>query len=570
MVSGMTMTRKVLTAAYVHASQRPGDIAFRVLKDGAWTVLSFADVVAGIEDWARRLIGLGLPRGSVVFFVLKHRHEAYVAFLGAMRAGLVPSFLPYPTPKQDAAQYWQTHDILLARVRPSAIISYGANVGILAGMTEGACGHVLDLDGFAAQPVPDVALPALDEVEGDNHIALLQHSSGTTGLKKGVILRHEQIRSQIADFSAAGDIDADCVFITWLPIYHDMGLIACFLMPFVRGGSIVAIDPFDWLARPDMFLDLIAEHRGTHCFLPNFAFSHLARTRDRRRTYDVSSMRAFINASEPPKEETMRRFREVFGPAGLRDGALQVAYGMAETVLGVSQTPMSADASVVHVDLPAFTAARRIRRVEPGSPRSTSFVSCGRIFPNIEARIDAAPGEDIGEIQVRGAYVFSGYYLNDAATTEAFDDGWFRTGDQGFMLDGEVYVCGRIKEMLIVHGRNYYATDLEGIVSDIPGVKPGRAVAFGVQEPGAPSEEAILLAETELVDPAAIAELRQTIRKVVFDRVELSLRHIEILPVGHLLKTTSGKLSRKDNRELYLSLRQGGAPVSLRPQAVPA
>ena len=265
----------------------------------------------------------------------------------------------------------------------------------------------------------------------------------------------------------------------------------------------------------------------------------------------------------------MRRFREVFASAGLREGALQVAYGMAETVLGVSQTPMNADARIVHVDLPAFTADKRVVRVEPGTPRSTSFVSCGRVFPHIEVRIDAEDGEDVGEILVRGRYVFDGYYLNDEATAAAFSDGWFRTGDTGFMLDGELFVCGRIKEMLIVHGRNYYATDIEGIVSDVPGVKPGRAVAFGVQEPGAPSEEAILLAETELDDPAAIAELRQAIRKVVFDRVELALRHIEILPVGRLLKTTSGKLSRKDNRELYLSLRNETVRPAVR-QAEPA
>ncbi len=551
---------KVLTAIASHAAVMPNKAALHLLRDGEWSTISYAGLLAETEAWARYFLSLGLPANSVVFFVLRHRREAYPAFLGAMRAGLIPSFLPFPTPKQDHETYWKGHAVLLDRIKPSAIVSYGDNVALLAALVSQLSCAVLDIEEILPLPILTTLLPSLDEVEGDKATALLQHSSGTTGLKKGVMLDFEQIRLQIKAFSTSSCIDERSVIVSWLPIYHDMGLIACFLLPFTMGATITAIDPFDWLKRPDMLLTLIEEYGGTHCWLPNFAYNHLVRTRNRNRTYDLSSMVAFLSGSEPAKPETMDRFREIFTAQGLRSGVLQVAYGMAETVLGVSQTKVGRDPKCVYLELRPLVEARKVVQVAPQDKTAkVAFLSCGLPLKDVSFQIDSPEGEDVGEVLLRAPFMFSGYYLNEEATRQAFRDGWYATGDSGFILDGELYICGRLKEILIVHGRNYYATDIENIVSAIPGVKPGRAVCFGLYDAGSASEEAVLLAESEIEDPEMLEKLRQSIRETVFNRLELTVRKIEILPLSQIVKTTSGKISREDNRTRYLERLNQGA-----------
>ncbi len=542
----------ILDALAAHAAEDATRTALTVLGDGRWTSLSYGALHGQVLDWAGRFHALSCPADSVVFFVLRHRVEMYPAFLGAMRAGLIPSFLPFPTSKQDARTYWSSHATLLARVQPRCVVTYGENVGQLASLVDGATCAVLDIDGLTqATHLAEHALPSLDTVASGERIALLQHSSGTTGLKKGVALSFDAIRWQIEAYAPAIGARHDSRIVSWLPLYHDMGLITSFLLPLTLGAEIVSFDAFDWLQRPDMLLKLIAEHRATHCWLPNFAFNHLVRTRDRKHRYDLSSLVALISCSEPAKPETIHRFRTAFAPDGLPPHALQVCYAMAETVFAVTQTARDAEPRILAVDQTALSAEKRVVPVPPGHPNAASFVSCGRPVGDIALEIAAAPGQDVGEIVLRGRFLFGGYYRNPQDSEAVLRSGAFRTGDTGFLHQGELFVCGRLKEMLIVHGRNYYATDIEEIASLVPGVKPGRAVAFALFNPGTASEEAVLLAESERVDPAEQAALRQAVRDAVFDRLELTLKTVEILPLGQIIKTTSGKISRKDNLERY-------------------
>ncbi len=556
----------ILSAVALHAEAQAGDAALLVLREGSWTVLTYADLLREANRWAALYQSRRYAPGSVAFIVLKHRCELYPAFLGAMRAGLVPSFLPYPTPKQDAETYWRSHRTLLERVRPACIISYGDNVAQLRGAAGEGC-DVLDVDALPPDPPDDYTLPPLAAVEGEERIALLQHSSGTTGLKKGVALTHGQLRRQFEAYAATVDIGRGSTVITWLPLYHDMGLISSFLLPLSVGARIVSIDAFDWLARPDSLLTLAEEHRATHCWLPNFAFNHLARTRNRRRSYDLSSFRALVSCSEPAKPETMQRFIEAFAETGLSPASLRVCYAMAETVFAVTQTAAGKPARELRVDAARLAGERRVD-TSGEDQRAIRLLSCGAPVAGVELRIVCHPGEDVGEIELRGEFLFSEYFSNPAATAECFDEGWYRTGDLGFLRDGELYVCGRIKELLIVHGRNYYATDIEEIVGQLPGAKPGRAVAFGLFDRVTASEEVVVLVESEAETEAARETLAKAVRVAVFDRLELTVRKVEILPLGRIIKTTSGKISRGENRDRYQANADQDANVGTGPLVI--
>ena len=544
----------LLTALSAHAHRDPDGALVAVQETGEWHVLTAQFLLAELEGWARSFIAAGLPPGSVLFVVLPHGTRLYTVFLGAMRAGLVPSFLPVPTVKQDPGLYWQSHAALFARVDPGGIVTCREQLERVRAIADPGC-RLFDVDQVDDADTP---LAPLHDVESPTAIALLQHSSGTTGLKKGVALTFGQIARQVEVYSQAVSMTADDCVVSWLPLYHDMGLITGFLMPLSIGCRVVSIGAFDWLGRPDQLLHLIAQERATHCWLPNFAFNHLIRTRDKKGRYDLSSIRRFVSCSEPAQADTIDRFEAAFGDHGLRPDALAVCYAMAETVFAISQTREAGRPATVRLDGEELSRHSRVVAAGAASPTDMRVVSCGPLVDGIECRVDAAKNQDTGEVQVRGGFVFDGYYRNEEDTRASFTaDGWYRTGDIGFFHQGELYLCGRSKEILIVHGRNYYATDIERIASGVPGIKPGRVVAFGIVDRNTASEEAVVLAEA-LAETADPADLESSIRRAVSDLLELSLRQMIIVPAGHIIKTSSGKVSRRENRRLYLE-RAGAA-----------
>jgi acyl-CoA synthetase (AMP-forming)/AMP-acid ligase II len=551
------------------AETTPAKPAIVVGRKGQWTQFSFADLQDETERWARTWRGQCDTPGSVVFLIAQHGMAMYPAFLGAMRAGLIPSFLPYPTPKQDPELYWRSHKTLFARVQPACILSYAELLPTLRDMMAETSCAILDI-AFLSACRYAAELPVAPDESDPHSIALLQHSSGTTGLKKGVALSYEQIRAQIVAYAASIKGTADDRIVSWLPIYHDMGLITSFLLPITMGATIVSIDAFEWLARPDMFFDEIRRFAGTLAWLPNFAFNHLVRTRDRDRVYDLSTIRALIDCSEPCKPETVDLFEATFAEHGLRRGAIQSCYAMAEIVFGVTQSALGERPRAIDVDRAAFTLHGEIVLVGEGHKDKLRFLSCGKPIDGVSLRI-APKAKDggwvkfsnglaalglskkpppellVGEIQLFSSFLFNGYFRNKSANDAAFDGAWFRTGDMGFVYEGELYVCGRIKEMLIVHGRNYYANDIEDVVNRVDGIKPGRVVALGVYDPVTATEEAVIMAETVLPEGDKRAALGQAIRTQVFNTLSLSLRRVEIASEGTLIKTTSGKISREEN-----------------------
>lgn len=490
------------------------------------------------------------PAG-VVFVIVKHRLMQLPLFVGCMRAGFIPSFLPFPSAKQDPDLYWQSHAEVIERTRPAAIVTYDDLIDGVAAIADKLGVPVLDIDHLNGDP-ETLSLPAEDS------IALLQHSSGTTGLKKGVALTYRQIDRQVQSYVKAAGLDPSSIVVSWLPYYHDMGLFTAFVTPLSVGATIVSFDAFEWVAQPDLLLRLIERFRGTHCWLPNFAFNHLVNTAPTDRRFDLTSVKSLVSCSEPVRSSTFDLFAARFEAEGAPRSKLRACYAMAETCFAVSETPIGEGYESVWYDAEGIEGAARAVRRSPGTPGSRPYVSNGEAIEGIDVRILAeasaplAAGVPVGEILLRGEFVFSGYFGNDAMTRAAFHGEWYRTGDIGFIDNGQLFVTGRKKDVLIVHGRNYYAHDIEAVASSVPGIVPGRAVALGVMNELVGSEEAIILAETELSEMEHPA-LQRKVKQRIYGALELTPKKVQLVPPGSLIKTTSGKISRSENLARFLA-----------------
>lgn len=559
----VTEPSTILTRLAAHAMAHPTRPCLLIQHAGLWQQFSFADMQSEVERWANLIAeAVGQPRGDddIIFIIIDHRAEAYPAYLGAMHAGFTPAFLAYPTPKQDAELYWQTHSELLNIARPAAILSYQGALPKLGSLTAAFTCVLLDID-VLARATPRAAIEPVLRQSCD--IALLQYSSGTTGLRKGVALSFGQIDAQIGAFAQAIRATKADRIVSWLPLYHDMGLFTAFLMPLSLGAMVIAIDAFDWLARPSILLELIDTYQASLCWLPNFAFNHLLRTRDETETFSLASMRAFIDCSEPCRPETLLAFAEGFAHCGLRPESLQICYGMAEAVFAVTQTSpghmprtLSVDSHMMQTQGRAVIATAQTKMVQ-------NYLSCGVPVEGVQLRIAGCDeGEEgfVGEIEITAPFLFSYYHRNEQASRAAFNGDWYKTGDLGFIHQGELFVCGRTKELVTVHGRNFYAHDIEAAVAGVAGVKPGRVVAFGIDDSVTASEEIVVLAEVDHAADFDQATIKRSIRQHIFDRLELTVKHVELRDLGSLIKTSSGKLSRRENQARYLASKTGKSP----------
>jgi fatty-acyl-CoA synthase len=563
-----------------HASTRGAEAAFHVIGGDAEATLTWADLLHQSAEYADRFLASGVRPGEVVPICLRHGPSLYPAYLGAMLAGAIPSFLAFPTPKQDPVLYWGDQRALFGRVQPPVVLTYVENARELADVLPATTSLLVDepLLGTGSSSVGDVATrfppPALDAV------ALLQHSSGTTGQKKGVMLTHRIIALQAVRYAGALALRAEHRVASWLPLYHDMGLVAAFLIPVHLGASVVSLDAFEWVADPHSLLDVMDRHRCDYVWQPTFAYNHLVRTKQSGETYRLEHVRAFICSAEPCKPDVLDRFVEAFAPHGVGATQMQTMYGMAETVLATSQSRLGRPVRRLWFDASHLAAGRAVH--SPPGPCAVEYLSNGPPLDGLELRVDPAataktglgPGTAVGELQVRGNLLFDGYYRNSEATSEAFADGWYRTGDLGCMIDGEAFVLGRLKDVIIHHGVNYYAHDLEAAAATVAGVKPGRCAALAVFDDATSSERIELIAEREFVDEENDVDLRAQIKQAIADRFQVTVARVHLVDPGWVIKTTSGKVSRHENLiKLQQSLPDGqrepsGPPAGLYRQVV--
>jgi acyl-CoA synthetase (AMP-forming)/AMP-acid ligase II len=350
---------------------------------------------------------------------------------------------------------------------------------------------------------------------------------------------------------------------SWLPMYHDMGLIACLWFPLWCESHSIQFSAGDWLLKPELLFQFLDRYRATFCWLPNFAFSYLAAQRARiSGQYSLGHVRAFINCSEPVRLRSFREFAETFAGMGVRMESLQASYAMAETVFAITQTPLGEQPETFRRD--------RIRR-GAGTVTETAYdviddvyVSSGRLLADTEIRIVAGDGspcaENIpGNIQVRSRSLFSGYWPQGAAVVAPIsDDGWYTTGDYGFAAGEDLYVIGRLKDIVIVGGQNVFPEDVELVVNSVEGIYAGRVVAFGVNDETYGTESLAIVAEMRgEFRPAEGEQLERQIKALVLSTIGIAPRYAAVVPERWIVKSTAGKISRRDTRERFVQERLG-------------
>ena len=495
----------------------------------------------------------GTRPGDIVLLSLPLGRPLLESFVGALVAGCVPSMMPVPSPKQDAALFWSSHDRLFTRLGGGPIVTTAANSAAIATHITGVTMTVL-----TPEDVVGVVMNGQVQVHewhaGD--VACLQHSSGTTGLKKGVALTFEAIDAQLEALAEALDAGARDTIVSWLPLYHDMGFVACLLLPLRIGMTSVLLDPFAWLLDPLSFLEAIARHEGALAWMPNFAFAHLVNAAfDDSRRVDLSPLRALIDCSETCRADTLEAFAARFGGWGLRPSAPRTCYAMAETVFAVTQS--AGAPRVLRVERAALEAGR----VVP-SAGGVALVSSGVPLPGVTlAILDEAgaplPPDHVGQIAVRAPFLFSGYHLEPARTAAAFRDDRYLTGDVGFRSGDDLVVLGRRDDLLILLGRNVYAHEIEALLSDVGGLKPGRVLAMGLDDAAVGSQDLVIVAETGLgFEPKAT---RTAIRLRLESILGITPKRIVFVGAGWLVKSTSGKIGRAENRRKLLARQDADA-----------
>lgn len=519
--------------------------------------ISYSQLLRGAQGFSASLKKEGVAPGEVVLLILRHGEELIYSYFGAIIHGAIPSVMSFLTEKLSPERYRADLSTLISVTRPAAIVTYGEFVDEVREALKGedSVRAVIVAESVPAEKVNISSWSGLKRKPED--IALLQHSSGTTGLQKGVALSHQAVFNQLDAYSKVLGLNEKDVIVSWLPLYHDMGLIAGFLLPILYGIPLVLMSPFDWVRAPYRLMQSVSKYKGTLSWLPNFAYNFCAqKIRDRHlEGVDLSTWRAVINCSEPVRWESHLAFQEKFQAYGLPENALHSSYAMAENVFAVTQSTLGSKPRVEVIEREAFMMERVVR--DANDKASVTVMSSGHALPNVQIKIVDEKGNElpervIGEIALKSDCMLTGYYNRPDATEKAFVDGWYVTGDYGFISGGEIFVSGRKKDMIIVGGKNVYPQDLEMLSYEVPGVHAGRSVAFGLFDEEQGTEEVVIIAEADSDDEAKNQKIAELIRQHVTKNSAIALRHVKVVGPKWILKTSSGKTARSANKEKYL------------------
>ena len=522
--------------------------------------LTYRDLIQGAAGYAKTFEKEGILPGEVVILILQHGIDLIFAYFGAILHGSIPSIMPFLTEKLLPERYQADLASLISITRPAAIVTYKNFEAVVGSalLPEDSVRKVI-LSGEIEPP----CYPNFQTLSGimrdPSDIVLLQHSSGTTGLQKGVALSHLAVLNQLESYSAElGLNDKKDVIVSWLPLYHDMGLIACFILPILLKIPLVLLSPFDWVRAPYRLLQAVTAYKGTLSWLPNFAYNFCAlKIRDRNLTdVDLSSWRAVINCSEPMYLESHLAFFERFKDYGLKFDALATCYAMAENVFAVTQGGIDESVVIDEIDRDSLQLERIARKPLIGKP-SVKLLSAGKPLAGVKVKIVDSEGGElsdrmIGEIALNSNCMLTGYYNRPDATQEAFLSGWYLTGDFGYRVQDQIFITGRKKDLIIVGGKNVYPQDIEQLAMEVAGVHPGRVVVFGVFNEELGTEDIVLIAEVHTDDFEEREQISDQIRQTVARGSAITLRQVVLVGKKWLIKTSSGKIARLANRKKFL------------------
>ncbi|MEU5691664.1 fatty acyl-AMP ligase [Actinosynnema sp. NPDC020468] len=506
---------------------------------------TWAEVNERAARTAGALVAAGVAPGASLAILAGDPAAIAPAVQAVWLAGGSTTMLHQPTARTDLAEW--AHDTLRVLAMIDARL-------VLLGSPFDALAAVLDEHGVAYRTLDSLdGDPLAEPVEvAESATALLQLTSGSTADPKAVRITHGNLWSNAKAMETAAVLDPETDrMVSWLPLFHDMGMVGFLTVPMLFGIDLVKVTPVDFLARPTLWPDLISRYRGTITAAPNFAYAIAARRMAgvADGAFDLSTLRIALNGAEPIDPVAVKSFTDAGERFGLRAECVLCAYGMAETTLGVAFAPAFTGIAVDHVDPEELEAGRRAVPVPADAPGARSFPLLGPPLPGLEVQVvddaGAVRGErEVGQLRVRGEAVTPGYLTVDGPRDTQDADGWLDTGDEGYVVDGQVVVCGRRKDVIIMGGRNIYPTDIERAATSVEGVRAGNAVAVRL-DAGTRRERFAVVVESRLAgEDEAVKQLSKQISARVVDAVGLRPYTVVVLKPGSLPKTPSGKLRR--------------------------
>ncbi len=534
---------------------------------GEETTLTYRELADRAQAVAQGLRRVGLAPGGRVAIMLPTSPAFFYAFFGALYAGGVPVPLYPPLRRSQIEEHLRRQAGILKNAGAELMIAM-PEARALAGLVKPLAGDLRRLatvDELAAEgtvPLPETAMAGA--------MALIQYTSGSTGDPKGVVLSHENLLSNIRAMGERMNASASDVFVSWLPLYHDMGLIGAWLGSLYYAAPAVIMSPLRFMARPHSWLWAIHHHRATLSAAPNFAFELcLHKVRDNAlEGLDLSSLRMVANGAEPVSAETIRRFTARFAPYGFRPEAMAPVYGLAESSVGLAFPPPARRPVIDRIRRDPLVRSGEARPAAEAETDALEFVSSGQPLPGHEIRVVDARQREMGErrqgrLQFRGPSATRGYFHNAVKTRELFAGDWLDSGDLAYVAGGEIYVTGRAKDMVIRAGRNIYPQDVEESVGKVKGLRRGCTAVFGSADSKSGTERLVVLTETRASTPEAQAELHNAVVAAALEVLEEPPDEVVLAPPHTVPKTSSGKLRRDAARRLYEDGRIGARPRAL-------
>jgi 1-acyl-sn-glycerol-3-phosphate acyltransferase len=530
------------THILLHDGQHPDDpVHYRELFDAARGI---AAGLARVDVQPQQAVALMLPTGR----------DYLATFFGVIMAGAIPVPIYPPARMAQVEDHLRRHARILSNAGASVIITVdqARPVAVMLRADVPGLAAIVTPEELRAPPVALRYRPQADDT------AFLQYTSGSTGDPKGVVLTHANLLANIRALGQAARAGQGDVFVSWLPLYHDMGLIGAWFGSLYHGMPLVLMSPPAFLARPALWLQAITRYRGTISAAPNFAYELCIRhvSDAAIEALDLSTWRLALNGAEPVSPATLERFAARFAGCSFRHQAMTPVYGLAESSVGLAFPPLERGP---RLDVVRRQALDRDRKAVPAANADEAILSipaCGRPLPGHAIRIvdDTGfelPERQVGRLEFRGPSATSGYFHNPAATGKLLREGWLDSGDYAYMADGEVYVAGRVKDLIKRGGRNLYPYDLEEAAGNVPGIRKGCVAVFASPDPATATERLVIMAETRERDEAARARLRDRLNGLAIDIAGAPADDIVLVPPHSVLKTSSGKIRRLACREAY-------------------
>jgi 1-acyl-sn-glycerol-3-phosphate acyltransferase len=528
------------------------------------TPIGYADLRHGAARVAALLQREGLAMGERVALMLPTGTDYFFGFLGVLMAGGIPVPIYPPARPEQIEDHLRRHARILDNAGCAFLITIprARLIARLLSAQVASLRDVLTLEGL------DTVVPASDFPNlagGDT--AFLQYTSGSTGDPKGVVLTHADLLANIRAMGEAARVRSDDVFVSWLPLYHDMGLIGAWLGSLYFGLTLVSLSPLAFLARPRRWIEAIHRHRGTLSAAPNFAYELCLKRigEGDLEGLDLSSWRWAFNGAEPVSPDTLRRFADRFAPVGFRRESLAPVYGLAEAAVGLAFPPPDRGPRIDCIDRAHFSRYGYALPLPCQQPGVLEVVACGRPLPGYRVRVVDENGAELpdrheGLLRFQGPSATKGYFRRPEATAALIRDGWHDTGDRAYLAGGDIYLTGRVKDLIIRGGRNVYPYELEEAVGEIEGIRKGCVVAFAAEDPATGSERLVVVAETREKDSDRLASLERAARERAGDIIGMPPDDVVLAPPRAIPKTSSGKLRRGSARDLYLEGRLGVGP----------